>query len=97
MTTGSSAGTHAETLARTSGRDARVMNALTQWPLTLAEARLKIISLIAARGREDSYAAMLSWWRTGAAHALIHRLYQTSLAGRRKEASAFANVKAEAE
>jgi|GraSoiStandDraft_41_1057321.scaffolds.fasta_scaffold2253575_2 hypothetical protein len=42
---------------------------------TLLEARAQIISLIAARGREDRYAALLSQSRTSAAREMTFGLY----------------------
>jgi hypothetical protein len=43
--------------------------------ITLLEVRAQIISLIAAKGRDDRYAALLSQCRTRAAHDLIYRLF----------------------
>jgi hypothetical protein len=76
----------AEEMPTTTAADNAATNGSAVWPLAHAqtdvvkqptplEARAKIISLIAARGREDRYATLLSWWRTAAAHELIYRLY----------------------
>jgi hypothetical protein len=43
--------------------------------ITLLEARAQIVSLIAAKGLEDRYEALLSQCRTRAAHDLIYRLF----------------------
>jgi hypothetical protein len=75
----------AEEMLTTTAADNPAMNGAAVWRLqaqtsvvkqpALLEARAKIVSLIAARGREDRYAALLSWWRTAAAQNLIYGLY----------------------